>query len=67
MIHIIVKWCCVEDKPADQSEYYRTVCDMYGEETADRRTREVIIPPLEAPCTNGSSIASTPSGVTAGA
>jgi hypothetical protein len=62
MIHMIVKWCCVMDKPADQSEFYRTICELYDKETADRYTYEQIIPPLEDVCTTGSSNRSMPYG-----
>jgi len=67
MIHMVVQWCCVMDKPADQSEFYRAVCEMYDKETADRFTYDQIIPPLEAPCTTGSSTPLAPYGVTVGA
>lgn len=52
MIHMIVKWCMVMDKPADQSEFYRHVSSVWDEETADRFTYEAIIP--EEACTTSS-------------
>jgi hypothetical protein len=67
MIHMIVPWCSVMDKPADQSEFYRTICELYDKETADRYTYEQIIPPLEDVCTTGSSILSMPYGDMVGA
>jgi hypothetical protein len=47
MIHMIVQWCSVLDKPADQSEYYQAMCRLHGKDTADRYTFEQVIPPLD--------------------
>lgn len=64
MIHMIVPWCCVMDCPADQSEFYREVCNLYGEETANAFTFEQVIPPI---CTTGSSKPQAEYGNTVGA
>lgn len=54
MIHMCVQWCMVLDMPADQSPFYKAVCDLHGEEEANRWTYEQIIPPFSEMIRSGS-------------
>lgn len=47
MIQMVVKMCAVMNVPIEQSEFYRTVTELYGKDTADRLTYEVVVPPME--------------------
>lgn len=55
MIQMVVKMCAVLNVPVEESEFYQTVMKLYGKETADRLTYEVVVPPSEETCTTLSS------------